>query len=100
MVDLAERLSDTVSLSELERRWQGARDIIYEARVDAVVVQGANNMAGVNGYFQWLSGRVILGSYPETVIMPKDGLMTLITHGPLGTSVELAGKDVSARGIG
>ena len=100
MNDLAARLSESISDWELERRWSAARKVMLEANADALIVQGANHIAGVNGYFQWFTARVVLGSYPETVILPKSGLMTLIGHGPAGADADLAGKDVSARGVG
>ena len=79
-----ERLCDPISLAELERRWQAVRAAMAEAGLDALVIQGSCNLAGTGGYFRWFTGVSPIGSYPQTVIFPRDGLMTLICHGPLG----------------
>ena len=39
-------------------------------------------------------------SYPATVIFPKDGLMTLVSHGPMGVERDFAGNDPVWRGVG
>jgi Xaa-Pro aminopeptidase len=39
-------------------------------------------------------------SYPATVIFPKDGLMTLVSHGPIGGERKLDGNDPVWRGAG
>src|SRR5437870_6906902 len=39
-------------------------------------------------------------SYPGTVIFPKDGLMTLVSHGPIGGARKLNGNDPVWRGVG
>src|SRR5262245_42406377 len=39
-------------------------------------------------------------SYPATVIFPKAGPMTLVSHGPMGVERDFAGKDAVWRGVG
>jgi Xaa-Pro aminopeptidase len=95
-----DRLCNPISTVELERRWKAARDAMAEQKLDALIVQGANNMAGTGGYFRWFTGVSMGTSYPATVIFPKDGLMTLVSHGPMGGERKLDGKDPIWRGVG
>ena len=53
-----------------------------EDRFEALVIQGANNMAATGGYYRWFTGISAPTSYPETVIFPREGLMTVVCHGP------------------
>ena len=71
-----------------------------EQKLDALIVQGANNLAGTGGYFRWFTGVSMGTSYPATVIFPKDGLMTLVSHGPMGVERDFAGNDPVWRGVG
>src|SRR5437879_12632587 len=71
-----------------------------EQKLDALIVQGANNLAGTGGYFRWFTGVSMGTSYPATVIFPRDGLMTLVSHGPMGVERDFAGKDPVWRGGG
>ena len=95
-----ERLCNPISTAELERRWKAVRAAMAERKLDALIVQGANNLAGTGGYFRWFTGVSMGTSYPATVIFPRDGLMTLVSHGPMGGERELAGKDPVWRGVG
>jgi Xaa-Pro aminopeptidase len=95
-----ERLCNPISTQELERRWKAVRDVMPEQKLDALIVQGANNMCGTGGYFRWFTGVSMGTSYPATVIFPKDGLMTLVSHGPIGGERKLNGNDPVWRGVG
>jgi Xaa-Pro aminopeptidase len=95
-----ERLCNPVSTAELDRRWKAVRAAMAEKKLDALIVQGANNMCGTGGYFRWFTGVSMATSYPATVIFPKDGLMTLVSHGPIGGERNLDGKDAIWRGVG
>lgn len=95
-----ERLCDPVSMTELERRWRAVRAAMAEAALDALVIQGACNLAGTGGYFRWFTGVSPIGSYPQTVIFPREGLMTLVCHGPLDGAHDLKGEDATLPGIG
>ena len=95
-----ERLCNPISTAELERRWQAVRAAMPEQKLDALIVQGANNMCGTGGYFRWFTGVSMWTSYPGTVIFPKDGLMTLVSHGPMGVERDFEGKDHVWRGVG
>src|SRR5262249_41384010 len=87
-----ERLCNPISTQELERRWKAVRAAMPEAKLDALIVQGANNMCGTGGYFRWFTGVSMATSYPATVIFPKDALMTLVSHGPIGAERDLNGN--------
>ena len=95
-----ERLCNPVSLGELERRWRAVRAAMADNGLDALVVQGWCNQAGTGGYFRWFTGVSPIGSYPMTVIFPRDGLMTLVCHGPLNGAHDLKGEDPTLPGIG
>ena len=95
-----ERLCNPISTLELERRWAAVRAAMPEQKLDALIVQGANNLAGTGGYFRWFTGVSMGTSYPATVIFPRDGLMTLVSHGPMGVERDFAGKDPVWRGVG
>ena len=95
-----ERLCSPISTAELERRWAAVRGAMPEHKFDALIVQGASNIAGTGGYFRWFTGVSMATSYPATVIFPKDGLMTLVSHGPIGGKRNLAGQDPVWRGVG
>jgi Xaa-Pro aminopeptidase len=95
-----ERLCNPISTAELERRWKAARAAMADKKLDALIIQGANNMCGTGGYFRWFTGVSMATSYPATVIFPKDGLMTLVSHGPIGGERNLDGKDQIWRGVG
>lgn len=67
-----ERFCHPVSLQELERRW-------------AAVRRASVSMAT---------------SYPATVIFPREDLMTLVSHGPMGVERDFGGRDPIWRGVG
>jgi len=95
-----QRLCNPISDQELQRRWAAVRAAMLDRKLDALIIQGANNIAGTGGYFRWFTGISMATSYPGTVIFPKDGLMTLVSHGPIGGERELGGNDPVWRGVG
>ena len=69
------------------------------AGIDALIVQGANNLAGTGGYFRWLTGITSAqNSKPQTVIFPREGLMTLVRHGRFHEDTKLDGNDLALPG--
>jgi Xaa-Pro aminopeptidase len=80
-----ERLSPTVSGLELERRRTAVRKILDELDLDAAVVSGSCNAVGTGGHFRWLTGLCPLTSYPQTAILPHEGLISLVAHGAFGS---------------
>src|ERR1041385_5742077 len=95
-----DRLCNPISTAELERRGKAVRERMPEWKLDALIIQGANNLGGTGGYFRWFTGVSMGTSYPATAIFPKDGLMTLVSHGPMGVERDFAGKDPVWRGVG
>ncbi len=100
MAQTDERLCDPVSMTELERRWAAVRALMRENGFDALVIQGANNMAATCGYYRWFTGISAPSSYAETVIFPRDGLMTLVCHGPVNGMTKYDGDDPGHPGMG
>ncbi|HEY2528999.1 MAG TPA: M24 family metallopeptidase [Xanthobacteraceae bacterium] len=95
-----ERFCHPISLKELERRWAAVRRAMLEDKLDALIVQGANNLAGTGGYFRWFTGVSMATSYPATVIFPREDFMTLVSHGPMGVEHNFGGRDPVWRGVG
>ena len=100
MSEAEERISHPISRRELERRWTAVRAAMKDAKLDALVVQGMSNLAGTGGYFRWFTGISAIGSYPMTVVFPRDGLMTLVSHGARNGDTALDDKDAMLPGIG
>jgi Xaa-Pro aminopeptidase len=94
-----ERLSPGVSRVELERRWALARASMDGLGADAIVVQGAANTVGIGGHFRWFTGACPLTSYPQTVLFPRNGAMTLVAHGGFGGEARLNGADPAYPGV-
>jgi Xaa-Pro aminopeptidase len=95
-----DRICNPISMKELERRWAAVRAAMPAAGFDALVIQGASNLAGTGGYFRWFTGTSASGSYQQTVIFPRDGLMTLVCHGPWQGDTKLDGSDPLHPGVG
>ncbi|MGE0733453.1 MAG: M24 family metallopeptidase [Alphaproteobacteria bacterium] len=100
MTSLNQRVRFPISTAELERRWAAARTAMAARGVDALIVQGANNLLGGGSYLRWFTGTSLFSSQPQTVLFPRDGLMTAISHGPRGHIAELGGNHPEAPGIG
>ena len=94
-----QRICNPVSTSELERRWKAVRTQMSRAGLDALLIEGANNLVGGGAYCRWFTGLAPSTSYPHTVIFPAKGLMTLITHGAAGERTEFDGGNPSFPGI-
>ena len=94
-----DRLSPNVSRRELERRWALARAAMKELGLEALVVQGAANTVGIGGHFRWFTGACPLTSYPQTVIFPAQGPMTLVAHGGFNSEARLGGSDGAYPGV-
>lgn len=79
MEDPKERLTTCISLSELERRWKAAREMMREDKIDFLLMRNDEEFLG--GYGKWFSDFSAKYSYPFTVIFPIDDDITLINHG-------------------
>src|SRR5690348_1148683 len=93
------RLSTSVSRNELERRWALARRAMQDLGADALIAQGAANTVGIGGHFRWFTGACPLTSYPQTVIVPVEGGMTLVAHGAFDEERRLGGSDPAYPGV-
>jgi Xaa-Pro aminopeptidase len=94
-----DRLSPNVSRREFERRWAVARAAMKDLGLDALVVQGAANTVGIGGHFRWFTGACPLTSYPQSVIFPAQGPMTLVAHGGFNSEARLGGSDAAYPGV-
>lgn len=100
MAQSDERVRNPISTAELERRWSRVREEMRQARFDALIVQGHNNLAGGGGYFRWFTGVSPMGTYPQTVIFPAEGPMTVLHHGDFGGEAALDPASAANYGIG
>ena len=95
-----ERRCHPTSVPELERRWAAVRKQMPAAGIDALIIQGMNNANGTGGYYRWFTGISVYSSYPQTVIVPREGLMTVVWHGAFNEETRLDGKNPEWPGIG
>lgn len=95
-----EHLCHPLPMPELQRRWAAVRTAMSAAGLDALVIQGACNMAGTGGYFRWFTGISAPSSYSQTVVFPREGLMTLVGHGPFNGETAHDGTEPSLPGVG
>src|SRR5881392_36439 len=94
----SERITAAISDRELERRWRAARKEMDERKIDALVMQNANDWLG--GYVKWFTVLPATNGYPKTVIFHAYDPMTLIEMGGTGVVRKLQGADPIHRGIG
>lgn len=99
-MSMIERFSDPTPRAEMERRWKAVRERMSERGLDALIVQGANNLAAGGGYFRWFTGLGALPNPAQTLVVPADGLMTLVSHGAAGRVVDLDDRDETLPGVG
>ena len=100
LADSHERLCHPIPMAELQRRWAAIRARMSDAKIDALVIQGSNNLTGTAGYYRWFTGISVASSYPQTVIFPLEGLMTLVGHGQFNEDKKFDGKNPVLPGIG
>ncbi len=93
-----ERPLHPISTAELERRWRAVRASMADRHLDALVVQATQDWLG--GYVKWLTDEPATNGYPCTVIVPREGLMTVIEQGEMNGRRDLGGGDPDRRGIG
>src|SRR5215813_7427702 len=97
MSTASERITTAISDQELERRWAAARREMRERKIDALVMQSANDWLG--GYVKWFTDIPATNGYPKTVIFHAGEPMTLIEMGNEGGVRKLKGDDPMHRGI-
>ena len=78
MEKLSERLQTPISTSELERRWAAVRAAMGEQKIDALLMQNNNDYMG--GYVKYFTDLPATNGYPQTVVFPRDEMMTLAEY--------------------
>ncbi|MFZ1996410.1 MAG: M24 family metallopeptidase [Solirubrobacteraceae bacterium] len=81
MTELSDRLNTPIPTAELERRWAAVRAAMADAGIDVLVMQ--NNSERLGGYVRWFTDLPAF-DYPVTVMFPREGLMTVVSHGMPG----------------
>jgi len=79
MEDPREKLTTSISTKELERRWNAAREIMRDRKIDFLLMRNDEEFLG--GYVKYFTDLPARHSYPYTVIFPADEEMTLISPG-------------------
>jgi Xaa-Pro aminopeptidase len=82
MEQLSERLQTPISTKELERRWAAVRAAMEDQKIDALLMQNNNDYMG--GYVKYFTDLPATNGYPQTVVFPRDDMMTLVSQGPFG----------------
>lgn len=93
-----ERLCNSLSNAELDRRWAAARAHMRSAGIDALVMQCSNDWLG--GYVRWFTGQPATHAYPRAVVFPLEGTMTIVEQGPTGGESKFDGAAQPNYGIG
>src|SRR3990170_8178859 len=96
---LSERLNTPISTAELERRWKAVRAAMAKDKIDVLLMQNNNDHMG--GYVRYFTDMPATNGYPNTVVFPREDLMTLIGQGPFGGTQEMTagGGDGMRRGV-
>ena len=98
MTGMSERVKYPISTAELERRWKAVRAAMAERKIDVLVMQNNNDHMG--GYVKYFTDISAVNGYPNTVIFPREDLMTMIRQGPFDGIQDLPeGGDGVHRGI-
>jgi Xaa-Pro aminopeptidase len=72
-------MNGQVSSNELERRWRAVRSSMVEQGIDVLLGYSASDMLG--GHVRYLMDLPSAGSYPTTLIFPRDDYMTIVVLG-------------------
>jgi Xaa-Pro aminopeptidase len=95
---LSERLNTPISTAELERRWAAVRAAMENEKIDVLLMQNNNDHMG--GYTKYFTDLPATNGYPQTVVFPRDDLMTLISQGPRGQVADIPPQgDGIVRGV-
>ncbi len=95
MEQLSERLQTPISTAELERRWAAVRAAMERDKVDVLLMQNNNDHMG--GYVKYFTDLPATNGYPQTVVFPRDDLMTLVSQGPFGGAHNYNGNSDGVR---
>ncbi len=94
---MSERLNTPISTSELERRWSAVRAAMQKEKIDVLLMQNNNDHMG--GYVKYFTDMPATNGYPNSVVFPRDGEMTVVCQGPFGGNEPTAQGDQSWRGV-
>src|SRR5712672_3251802 len=72
-------MNGQVSIQEMERRWYAVRRAMEERKIDVLFAYSASDMVG--GHVRYLLDLPSGGSYPTSLVFPRDDDMTLVVHG-------------------
>jgi Xaa-Pro aminopeptidase len=82
-------LPKEISDAELKRRWELIREAMKERKLDFLIIETSTNN-WFAGYIKWFTDQLMGNGYPGNVIFPREGEMTLISHGGKQTGKPLA----------
>lgn len=68
-----------------------------EQGLDALVIQNSSDWIG--GYVRWFSNQPATNGYPNTIVFPLEGGMTLIEQGPFGGAREIEAQEAAGTGV-
>ena len=94
-MSVIERINAPISTTEMERRWAAIRLAMDEHKIDVLVAQSNNDFVG--GYVKYLTDFPASNGYPQAVIFPRDGEMSVVAQGAFGND---QGGDPSRPGVG
>jgi Xaa-Pro aminopeptidase len=93
-----ERIRQSISTEELNRRWAAVRQAMGEKDVDFLVMQNDNDF--LQGYVKWFTDIPAVNGYPTSVIFPRNDEMTVINCGPRSSGpTDLSAKSWAFRGV-
>lgn len=92
-----QRAVNAVSPAELRRRWSAVRARMRDEGLDALVIQNSSDWIG--GYVRWFSNQPANNGYPNTLVFPLDGGMSLVEQGPFGGARECPAEELEATGV-
>lgn len=94
---LSERLNHPISTAELERRWKAVRAAMARDKIDVLLMQNNNDHMG--GYVRYFTDMPATNGYPNTVVFPRDDMMTVVCQGPFDGGEATAQGDQNWRGV-
>jgi Xaa-Pro aminopeptidase len=93
-----ERIRQSISTEELNRRWKAVRAVMEEKNVDFLVMQNDNDF--LQGYVKWFTDIPAVNGYPTSVVFPKDDEMVVVNCGPKSSGpTDLSAKSWAFRGV-
>ena len=81
-IQIGERYHNAIEMEELERRWAVTRKAMAAEKIDCIVLYNVDRrLGGAIKYYLDLPN----GSYPASALLPIEGGLTYIAHGPKGS---------------